>query len=92
MMGKSFNRNFDSMLFMMGKETNQSFWMYNCIIPLNIIMINSDNIITEIHSDCQPCEDMYNCESYRGFGDKVLELSGGTCEINGIKKGDFVSL
>ena len=92
MMGKSFNRNFDSMLFMMGKETNQSFWMYKCIIPMNIIMINSDNIITEIHSDCQPCEDMYNCESYRGFGDKVLELSGGTCEINGIKKGDFVSL
>ena len=92
MMGKNFNTNFDSMLFMMGEESKQSFWMYNCIIPLDIIMINSENIITEIHSNCQPCENINNCESYRGFGDKVLELSGGTCEINEIKKGDKVSL
>jgi len=91
MMGKNFNPNFDSMLFMMGEEKNQSFWMYNCIIPLDIVMINSENIITKIHSNCEPCSDMYECESYRGIGDKVLELRGGTCESCEIKKGDYVS-
>lgn len=92
MMGKNFNTEFDSMLFMMGEEKNQSFWMYNCIIPLDIIMIDSNNIITEIHSNCPTCDDISNCPSYRGFGDKVLELYGGTCESCGIKKGDRVSL
>ena len=35
--------------------------------------------------------DKKNCESYQGFGDTVLEVSGGFCEEQGIKKGDNVS-
>ena len=92
MMGKNFNTNFDSMLFMMGEESKQSFWMYNCIIPLDIIMIDSNNTITEIHSNCPTCNKMNDCSSYHGFGDKVLELPAGTCKSCNIKKGDKVSL
>lgn len=89
MMGKNFDESFNGMLFFL-PEGEQSFWMYNCIVPLDIIMIN-DNEITEIHHNCQPCDEMYECESYKGFGDKVLEIPGGYCENHDIKKGDNVS-
>ena len=40
MMGKRFDESFDGMLFFMPELDNQSFWMFNCIIPLDIIFIN----------------------------------------------------
>lgn len=88
MMGKNFNETFNGMLFMMPETTEQSFWMKNCIIPLDIIMINN-GLINEIHHDCKPCD--YDCISYKGFGSEVLEIAGGTCEKLDIKKGDQVS-
>jgi len=90
MMGKNFNHTFNGMLFLMPESTEQSFWMYNCIIPLDILMIDN-NIITEIHSDCEPCHDIDNCDNYKGYGSLVLELPGGYCNTNDIKKGDKVS-
>ena len=53
MMGKKFDETFDSLLFLMGGK-RQCFWMKNCIIPLDIIMIYN-NKITKIHHDCPPC-------------------------------------
>ena len=53
---KRFNENFNGMLFMMPESTEQSFWMYNCIIPLDIIIIDNGNI-SEIHNNCPPCYD-----------------------------------
>jgi uncharacterized membrane protein (UPF0127 family) len=88
MMGKEFI-GFDGMLFFMGNG-NHSFWMKNCIIPLDIIFIDSDLIITEIHSNCEPC-DTPTCESYHGYGKYVLEIEGGRCQDENIKIGDSVS-
>ncbi len=39
MMGQRFNSDFNGMLFMMGNNEEQSFWMKNCIIPLDIVFI-----------------------------------------------------
>jgi len=75
------------MLFLM-KGDEQCFWMKDCIVPLDIIMI-SDNTITEIHHQCPPCESE-DCESYCGEGDVVLELPSGTCKKLGIQIGDEV--
>ena len=47
MMGRKFDETFDSLLFLMGGK-RQCFWMKNCIIPLDIIMIYN-NKITKIH-------------------------------------------
>ena len=90
MMGKKFDGNFNGMLFMMPSRGEQSFWMYNCIVPLDIIMMDN-NKITRIHHNCQPCYNINGCENYDGFGDMVLEVAGDTCRDLGINEGDEVS-
>jgi uncharacterized membrane protein (UPF0127 family) len=87
MMGKTFD-GFDGMLFIMPEDTNQSFWMKNCIVPIDIIFI-AENIIQDISPNCPPCKED-NCPSYEGFGGFVLELPGGTCRNKKIKIGDQV--
>ena len=91
MMGKKFDNTFNGMLFIMPETTEQSFWMKNCIIPLDIIMINN-NTITEIHENCEPCGKGSPCKSYRGFGNMVLEIGGGECTKNGINVGDNITI
>lgn len=87
MMGKKFNNKFQGLLFLMGGD-NQCFWMKNCIIPLDIIIIKN-NVIVNIHYDCTPCQGN-NCPSYCGNGNIVLELEGGTCDKLGIEPGDNI--
>lgn len=87
MMRRNFDESFDSLLFLMGGK-RQCFWMKNCIIPLDIIMIQN-NTIMKIHHDCPPCDEE-PCESYCGNGNIVLELYGGSCEEFSIEEGDFV--
>jgi uncharacterized membrane protein (UPF0127 family) len=88
MMGKTFDDSFNGLLFLMdGKK--QCFWMKNCIIPLDIIIIKN-NVIVNIHSNCPPCHDEFDCPSYCGNGNIVLEIEGGSCEELNILPGDSV--
>jgi uncharacterized membrane protein (UPF0127 family) len=87
MMGKKFENGFDGLLFLMGGK-KQCFWMKNCIINLDIIIIKN-NVIVNIHENCPPCNDD-DCPSYCGNGNIVLELEGGSCEYFGIEPGDSV--
>jgi uncharacterized membrane protein (UPF0127 family) len=87
MMGRDFDSTFNGMLFLMD-QGHHGFWMKNCIIPLDIIFING-NEITKIHHNCPPCETK-DCPSYVGEGDTILELKGGTCKKLGIKDGDII--
>ena len=86
-MGKTFDESFQALLFLMGGK-KQCFWMKNCIIPLDIIIIQNNKIQT-IHHDCPPCEED-PCQTYCGHGNIVLELLGGTCYELGIEEGDDV--
>jgi hypothetical protein len=88
MMGKKFSNENEGMLFLMGGK-NQCFWMKNCIIPLDIIMIKN-NVIVNIHHNCPPCVEE-DCSSYCGNGNVVLELNGGTCEKLNIQAGDTIN-
>ena len=87
MMNRKFDESFNGLLFLMGGD-QQCFWMKNCIIPLDIIMIKN-NVIVNIHSDCPPCDEN-PCPTYCGNGNIVLELPGGYCETVGIEPGDWV--
>jgi len=86
MMGRN---NLDGgMLFPFDSVGERSFWMKNCLIPLDILFI-SNNKINKISPNCPPCDEKY-CENYKGIGDKVLELPGNYCFKNNIKEGDYV--
>jgi uncharacterized membrane protein (UPF0127 family) len=87
MMGKKFSDGFDGMLFIMD-EGSHSFWMGGCKIPLDIIFI--DNMkVSKIHKNCPPCRTK-DCPTYKGNGDLVLEIKGGSCDEYDIKEGDDV--
>ena len=87
MMGKTFD-DFEGMIFIMPENEIQSFWMKNCIIPLDIIFIDG-NTIEDISPNCPPCDSM-ECPSYQGKGGMVLEVPAGFCKKTGIKIGDTI--
>ena len=89
MMGRNFDNNFDSMLFVMNGPYH-SFWMKNCIIPLDVIFIHNKTI-TGIHHNCPPCFDINeNCTRYSGVGELVIEVKSGTCKKLGLMPGQTV--
>lgn len=87
MMRKTFD-GFEGMLFIMPENEMQSFWMKNCIIPLDIVFIDG-NTIEDISPNCPPCHSE-RCPSYQGKGGMVLELPANYCRENMIKIGDTV--
>jgi uncharacterized membrane protein (UPF0127 family) len=86
MMGKKFE-GFEGMLFFMGEDYH-CFYMKNCIIPLDIILINNDFSVQSIFDNCLPCGIDDNCTQYCGEAKYVLEIEGGSCESLGILEGD----
>jgi len=66
-----------------------SSWMIE--ITLFDIIFIKNNRITKIHDNCPPCKES-RCQSYKGSGDLVLELPGGTCKKYGITNGDPIEL
>ncbi len=87
MQKRSFDNEFEGLLFLMGGK-HQCFWMKDCIIPLDIIIIKN-NVIVNIHHDCPPCYGD-DCPSYCGNGNIVLEIAGGSCSELGIESGDTI--
>jgi uncharacterized protein len=79
----------DGMLFLMGAEEIQNFWMKNTILPLDILYVNSERRIVSIHANCKP----YSLENINS--DKpaqyVVEVNAGYAEKHGIKIGDLIS-
>lgn len=69
----------EGMLFVFDEEEIRSFWMKDTVIPLDIIFINENLIVTEVYKgEPNSTEMLYGPCSY------VLELNQGS----GIKEGD----
>ena len=68
------------MLFVFPEISERSFWMKDCLIPLDIIFIISSKV-TKIHRNCIPCH-KNNCKSYYGIADKVLEVPSGKYSVS----------
>ncbi len=76
----------EAMLFILPSETEQSFWMKNCIIPLDIIYANSKNQIITIQKNTVP----YSEDSIPSNGPAkyVVEVNAGFCDRHSVKPGD----
>jgi len=79
------------MLFVFERKGFHGFWMKNTLIPLDLIYIAENGIITEIKENFQPCK-IDDCEVYvPQYGSKyVLEVNAGFVEEKGINIGDEV--
>jgi uncharacterized membrane protein (UPF0127 family) len=77
------------MVFKMGKG-HHSFWMKNCLIPLDIVFV-TNNRISRIHPNCPPPNrNQMTLPRYTGMGDHVIEFPASTS--NGWKIGDRVGM
>lgn len=79
---------YQGMLFLFPLETFQSFWMRNTILSLDIIFVNSNKEIVNIHKNTTPFSD----KSYPSTAPSlyVVEVIAGFTEKHGINPGDRI--
>lgn len=80
------------MLFVSDIETEHSFWMKNCKVHLDIIFIDANKQVINIHPNVPPCIDE-PCPSYPSTRPAryVLELRGNRAKELNLKPGDIIS-
>ncbi|MGB0979910.1 MAG: DUF192 domain-containing protein [Croceimicrobium sp.] len=76
------------MLFIMGQERPQSFYMKNTYVSLDIIYINSQNEIVSIQRNAEPLNE--RSLPSEGPASLVLEVKGGLSDQLGLAKGNKV--
>jgi uncharacterized membrane protein (UPF0127 family) len=78
------------MLFIFEVAQPLSFWMFNTLIPLDIIFADAERRITSIYTAVPPCRPPLRCPTYasHGLAQFVLEANAGTVAKAGIGVGD----
>lgn len=76
------------MLFLFDKAEQQSFWMRNTFIPLDIIFVDADHRILNIHKNARTLSD--NPLPSAGDAQFVVEVPGGFSDKYGVKPGDKI--
>ena len=78
------------MLFVFPQPSQQSFWMHNTLIPLDLLFIDSDGTVLGVVEQAEPLTDAPR--SVRGESKFVLEVIGGWCADRGIGRGARVQV
>ncbi len=81
------------MLFVHDRPGRYRYWMYQCLIPLDILWLDSSKRIVEISADTPPCKtEAGACPTYGGNYEAqyVLELAAGAAARHGLKPGDAI--
>jgi uncharacterized membrane protein (UPF0127 family) len=76
------------MLFVFPDDAQRSFWMKNTLIPLDMIFIDSQGIVTNVTRNAQPCMAIL-CKSYYGKAKYVLEING---NASNVRIGDKIAM
>jgi uncharacterized membrane protein (UPF0127 family) len=79
------------MLFLFTEMAPRPFWMYQTVIPLDMIWLNRERRIVEIAADVPPCpsKEPEVCPNFGGNAASmyVLELAAGQAAARGLKVG-----
>jgi uncharacterized membrane protein (UPF0127 family) len=81
------------MLFVHQKPEHYTYWMYQTLIPLDIIWLDSNRDIVEMVADAQPCKTQASkCAQYGGkqISSFVLEIPGGMARKFGLQLGQRI--
>lgn len=78
------------MLFIYEHSQKASFWMKNTFIPLDMIFIRNDGVVTQVETDAVPGS-LTPIRSEE-FVRAVLEINAGLSEKYGIEPGDKIAL
>ena len=80
------------MIFLFEKPDYKYFWMKNMKIPLDIVFLSNDKIVT-IYKEVPVCEkDPCHLYASKYKIDTVLEFQKGFCEKYNVKIGDKIKL
>ena len=77
------------MLFLMGGDAVQSFWMKNTLIPLDMIFIRADGTVAGVVESAEP--KTLTSRSVGRISRHVLEVNGGFAKAHGIGEGTRVT-
>ncbi len=82
------------MLFVGSDSQPRRYWMYQCLIPLDLLWLDGNHLIVEINPDVPPCAeaDARKCPTFGGTVNSVyvLELAAGQAAAHGLKLGDRI--
>jgi hypothetical protein len=80
------------MLFLFPEAAPRAFWMMNTLIPLDIVFIDAEGRIINIHTNVPPCIPPRRCPTYPSAAPAqyVLEIAGGRVQALGIQAGDHL--
>jgi hypothetical protein len=81
------------MLFVHPKPDHYTYWMYQTLIPLDIIWLDSNRDIVEMVQDAAPCKTQASkCAQYGGkqISSFVLEIPGGMARKFGLQLGQRI--
>jgi uncharacterized membrane protein (UPF0127 family) len=74
------------MIFVFPDAAPRNFWMHNTVIPLDMIFADAAGRVMGIVANAEPFSD--KLLGVEGDSEYVLEVNGGFCAKNGIKRGD----
>ena len=83
------------MLFVFPSEGTRTFWMKDTLIPIDIVFISKDLVVTDIKENFEPCPtSQFICPTYssKKLSQYVLEVNAGFVLKNIIKIGDKIEL
>ena len=82
------------MLFIHRAPGNFGYWMYQTLIPLDIIWMDTSKRVVEIVAGAPPCKtEASKCPHFGGkqTAQYVLEVGSGMAKQYGIRVGDYIS-
>lgn len=93
LMNRSFLPPDQGMLFIFQDEDVRNFWMWNTLIPLDMIFVSADKKIMYIRDNVQPCL-TNDCPSYGSMypAKYVVEVNGGFCKQNQVYEGQYIEI